>query len=116
MTDLLLKMPPVELRADVIFFIEKEFGWNKGKNIQFKSGKTNGSGTVTGTCPNCNNFQIVFKSTAESDGFTFRPELSSLKHVNIRDDESTAPCPCTIHNASQVNWYCVVVRYYSTLL
>ena len=41
MMKLLSNMPPIELRGDVVLFVEKEFGWNKGKNIQFKRGSGN---------------------------------------------------------------------------
>ncbi len=102
MMKLLEEMPPIELRAEVRFFVEKEFGWNKGKNIDFKSGNTNGSGTITGTCQDCNNFKIVFKNTADSDGFTIRPKFCNLKHMVIREDKSEMPCLCSVHKASQV--------------
>jgi hypothetical protein len=102
MMKLLIKMPPIQIRSDVILFLEKEFGWNKGKNILFKKGKTNGTGTVTGTCENCNNFQIVFKNTIDSEGYTVRPEFSRLNHVGIDFDQQETPCMCSTHRASIV--------------
>jgi hypothetical protein len=102
MMKLMERMPPIELRAEVLFFVEKEFGWNKGKNIEFKKGSSNGSGTATGTCKDCNNFKIVFKNTTGSDGYTIRRELCRLEHLIIRADKSEVPCPCTTHVASQV--------------
>lgn len=122
MMKLFMQMPPIEIRKHVIMFLNKELGWNLGKNILYKrkvGGKAQGGKLVIGSCSveSCT-FQIVFQSTKQSQGFTVRPNRSNLTHICIAEDGQEYPCGCTVHVADQVSgtmlWYFCMVHLHCT--
>ena len=116
MVKLFMEMPPIQERNHVIMFLNKELGWNAGKNIVYKKGKIGGSTTqsgdlVTGTCETCNMFKVVFKRTKASKGFVIVPEQTHLTHESMAPNGGDDLCGCYRHIATMVS-----VQYYYTML
>jgi hypothetical protein len=133
MMKLFVQMPPIEKRHHVIMFLNKELGWNLGKNILYKKKigtECQGGNLVIGTCSveTCK-FRIVFQHTQKSQGFTVRPQQSNLIHKCYSEDGEESPCGCTIHVADQVirltchsimpyympYYFCIFVKYHAIL-